>query len=101
MFVPAAGIYYGIEALEGNGLEIGLPTVVLAVFSIVLAFALRRLRRSWRTSMADLINDWLALLERRERLIWHLALHPQPIHAQDVRAARRFGRAPPNRRRLH
>lgn len=100
LFGCAALIYYGIESLEGNGIEVGAPIVVLAACATALACLLRGVAALVARIVADIARDWLALLDRRERLVRHAALRPQPIHSQVALTARRFGRAPPNGRRF-
>ncbi len=100
LFALGAFVYYGIETLEGNGIELGLPTLVLAAFAAVLAFCLQRAATAVASFVADFVRDWLARLDRRERRIWQPALCLVPIHSQIDRSARRLGRAPPNGRRF-
>jgi len=100
LFALAAGIYYGIESLEGNGIEAGRPTVLLAALAALLAFALRAFVAVFANVVAEIVRGWIALLGRREHLIWHRSLQEQPVHAQVIYATRRLGRAPPNGRRL-
>jgi hypothetical protein len=99
IFAIAAFVYYGIESLEGHGIEIGLPTIVLAIFATVLAYALRTCAKAIARIVITLIRDGFARLARREPVL-RFALEPQRIHSQTARAARRLGRAPPNERRL-
>jgi hypothetical protein len=40
IFTLAAAVYYGIETLEGNGGELGFPTLVLALIAALVAFSL-------------------------------------------------------------
>jgi len=100
IFAIAALTYYGIESLEGNGIELGLPTVLLAIFALIIGFALRRLTALLACFANDLTRDWFARLTVRNRIVWHLALEAQPVHVETLRVARRFGRAPPNARTL-
>jgi hypothetical protein len=100
IFAIAAFVYYGIESLEGHGIEIGLPTIVLAIFATVLAYALRACAKAIARIVITVIRDGFARLARRERPVLRFALEPQRIHSQTARAARRLGRAPPNERRL-
>jgi hypothetical protein len=100
LFALAATIYYGIEALEGHGLEVGLPTMLLGAFAAVLALTLRGAVAILAGVVADMVSDFVALLTRQEHIGWHQSLQAQVIYSQVPHAARRFGRAPPNERRL-
>jgi hypothetical protein len=95
----AATVYYGIESLEGHGLEIGLPTLLLAVLAAGLAVGLRTFATRLAGIVADLIRDFAALLARAEHPIRRRSARTQPIHSQVAYASRRFGRAPPLQRR--
>jgi hypothetical protein len=96
IFAIAAFTYYGIESLEGNGIELGLPTVVLGLFSVLVGFLLRRLAALLAGFASDLTREWFARLGARNRIVWHLAPAAQPVHVETLRVARRFGRAPPS-----
>ncbi len=100
VFFVAASLYYGIEAIEGNGIEIGLPTLVLAALAILLAYALRRSTALFALFVADLLRDWLERLERRERATRLFPSDVCPLRRGVARTARRFGRAPPNGQRF-
>jgi hypothetical protein len=100
LFLFAAGIYYGIESLEGHGVEIGLPTLVLAGLTALLTVGLRIIVALLAAFVAGIVRAWLAFLERCRQPRRRRTLQAQPIHSQVTRAARRFGRAPPNGRRL-
>jgi len=100
LFVCAAATYYGIESLEGNGIELGLPTVLLAIAAAFVAIGLRAIVALFAGLVAGMVRDWIALLDRRERVLFHRSLQVQPIHSQVTGATRRFGRAPPNERRF-
>jgi hypothetical protein len=95
VFLIAALTYYGIESLEGNGIELGLPTVVLALFALIVAYALRRLTALLSRFASVVAREWFARLTVRDRIVWHLGLESQPLHVETLRVARRFGRAPP------
>lgn len=99
LLAVATTIYYGIESLEGNGIELGLPTLVLAAFALLVAYGLNRLTAIFSFYVADLLRHWRAFLGRRERSIWHLALDVHLVHSPIALAARHFGRAPPNGQR--
>lgn len=99
IFTIAAAVYYGIESLEGNGIEFGLPTLLLAVIAAFLAFALQRIVACFAQFASALVREWLARLDAQPRIVWCLACLAQPLHAQPALVARRFGRAPPNGRR--
>ena len=43
IFTLSAAVYYGIETLEGNGVELGFPTLVLALLAALVALTLRGL----------------------------------------------------------
>jgi hypothetical protein len=98
LFGSSAAIYYGIEALEGNGIEIGLPTLLLAASAALLAAALRAVVALVAGVVARIVSDLVALLDRREHLVGLRSPQARPIVRQLSRAARRFGRAPPNER---
>ena len=100
IFTLAAGVYYGIESLEGNGIEFGLPTLLLGASAAALAALLRTLAARLASIVADLVRDWIALLERRERPIRCRSRRTRPIHFQLACATRRLGRAPPPERRF-
>ncbi len=100
LFAVAAGLYYGIETLEGNGIELGLPTVVLAALAVIVAYAMRRLTALLALVVAELLRDWLTRLGRRTARIRYLTFDVRPLHSQIARSARRFGRAPPNGQRF-
>jgi hypothetical protein len=91
----AATIYYGIESLEGHGIEIGLPTLLLCALAAALAAGLRTFTAWLAGVVADLVRDWLALLDRAEHAIRFRSTRTQPIHSQVAYTTRRFGRAPP------
>jgi len=95
VFLIAAMTYYGIESLEGNGIELGLPTVVLALFALIVAYVLRRLTALLSHLASGLAREWFARITVRNRTVWHLALESQPAHFEMLLVARRFGRAPP------
>jgi hypothetical protein len=99
IFICAAGLYYGIEALEGHGFELGLPTLLLGIAAAAVAAGFRAFV-AWLAGMvADLIRQLFALLSRRERAIHYRMLPTRPIHSQVAVATRQFGRAPPFQRR--
>ena len=80
VFGLAATTYYSIESLEGNGIEIGFATVMLAIVGTLVAWGLRAL---------------CALLAAQPRPQFALATERRPLHTERERVARRFGRAPP------
>lgn len=96
----AAAVYYGIESLEGHGIELGLAPVLLVGLAALLAFALRSGVAVFAAVIAEMVRDYIALLDRREHLVRHRALQARPIHSRVAYATRRFGRAPPNGRRF-
>jgi hypothetical protein len=95
IFALAASIYYGIESLEGNGIELGVATLLLAALAAALAAALRGVAAYLAGIVAVLVRDWIALLDRCEHSIRSRSLQTQPIHSQVEYATRRLGRAPP------
>jgi hypothetical protein len=100
VFGLAAALYYGIESLEGHGIELGLPTVLLFLAAALIAGALRAGVARFAGLVARLVREYLALLDRREPVLWPRSHQAQPIHSQVAYATRRLGRAPPNGRRF-
>jgi hypothetical protein len=100
IFTLAAGVYYGIESLEGNGIELGLPTLLLGASAAVLAATLRTVVARLAGIVADFVRDWIALLDRRARPIRFRSGPTRPIHSQVAYATRRSGRAPPRERQF-
>lgn len=100
VFALGAFVYYGIESLEGNAIEIGVPTLVLALVAAGFAYALRASAATIARFAVTLIQEGFARLDCRERPFIRFAFEPQRIHSQIPRAARRPGRAPPHERRL-
>lgn len=98
VFLLAAATYYGIEMLEGNALELGFPTIVLAALAAVVTFALRRLCALLAHVILRIAERLIVLLAARPRLVVRLARVSRPCHAEPMLAARRFGRAPPSER---
>jgi hypothetical protein len=98
VFGFAAFIYYGIESLEGNGIELGLPTLVLALIATLIAFLLQRLAALLAHFVAASVRVWLAILDAQHALVWHRTWLTRPLHPQFAYATRRTGRAPPNGR---
>jgi hypothetical protein len=100
IFTFAAGVYYGIESLEGNGIETGFPALLLGALAAALAALLRSLAGRLAGVVADLVRDWIALLERRAPTIRFRSRRGRSIHSQVAYATRRLGRAPPHERRF-
>jgi hypothetical protein len=100
IFGVAASVYYGIESLEGNGIELGLPTVVLALFAALVAFLLTRLCALLARFVAASVRVFFQLLDAQARIAWRLAPIARPLHPQLALVTRRTGRAPPNGRRF-
>jgi hypothetical protein len=98
IFLPAAGVYYGIESLEGHGIEIGLPTLLIGALAAALAAALRTLVAHLAGIVADLVRDWIARLDRCTGRTRFRPRRSRPIHSHVAYATRRLGRAPPRRR---
>ena len=100
IFTLAAGLYYGIETLEGNGIELGFPTLLLATTAALVAWTLRGLC-AWLARFVDaLVRELVARLSARPFAPAAPAPQPHLLRAQTLRSARRFGRAPPNERRF-
>jgi len=100
IFTLAAALYYGIETLEGNGVELGFPTLVLALIAALLAFALRALCAQLAHFVHAIVRELVALLSARPCAVAQPAPQSHPLRAQTILAARRLGRAPPNERRF-
>jgi hypothetical protein len=100
IFTIAAAIYYGIETLEGNGIELGFPTLVLALMAMLVAFTLRALCAQLASFVHAIVNELIALLSVRPCAVAQSAPQSHPLRAQTILAARRLGRAPPNERRF-
>jgi hypothetical protein len=99
VFGFAVVLYYGIESLEGNGIELGLPTLVLAAIAALTAWSLRRLCDGLARFVLAIVAELVALLSARPFAAARPAPQPHLLRAQTFRTARRFGRAPPNERR--
>jgi len=99
-FALAAAFYYGIEMLEGNGIELGLPTLVLAAIAAVVAWTLRGLCDGLARLVHEMVRELVALLSVGHDILACVPRRPLRIHAQAELASRRFGRAPPNESRL-
>jgi len=95
VFGLAALTYYSIESLEGNGIEIGFATVMLAIIATLVAWGLRAFCALLATFVADAIRALVALLAAQPRPQLALARAHRPLHTERERVARRFGRAPP------
>jgi hypothetical protein len=100
IFTLAAVLYYCIETLEGNGIELGWPTVVLAAIATLLALGLRCLCDELARFVQAIVCEFVALLSARPFASARPTPQPHPLCAQVFVTARRFGRAPPNERRF-
>jgi hypothetical protein len=100
IFGVAAVVYYGIETLEGNGIELGLPTLVLGLIARLVAYALQALCAQLAMFVQTIVRDLIALIAARPSVIAQPAPQPHPLRAQTLLTARRLGRAPPNERRF-
>jgi hypothetical protein len=100
IFALAAMFYYGIETLEGNGIELGLPTFVLAAIALLVAFGLRVLCAQLARFVQSIVRDFIALLSAQPAPVAVRSSQPHPRRAQIYLTARRLGRAPPNERRF-
>jgi hypothetical protein len=100
IFTVAAAVYYGIETLEGNGVELGFPTLVLALMATLVAFTLRALCAQLACFVHAIVSELIALLSVRPCAVAQPAPQSHPLRAQTILAARRLGRAPPNERRF-
>jgi hypothetical protein len=98
IFACAAALYYGIEMLEGNGIELGLPTLALAAAAALLALTLRALCTQLARFACALACELVARLTARPRAVAQPAPQSHPLRAQTILAARRLGRAPPHER---
>jgi hypothetical protein len=94
IFAIAAAVYYGIESLEGNGIELGLPTLILALLAMFTAFTLQRLCTLLARFVAHAIVAHVERLSARLRIAMRRGI-PRPLHVDAEIVARRFGRAPP------
>jgi len=95
VFGLAALTYYSIESLEGNGIEIGFATIMLAIVASVVAWGLRAFCALLATFVAEAVRALVALLAAQPRPQLALAVARRPIHRERDYVARRFGRAPP------
>jgi hypothetical protein len=93
-------VYYSIETLEGNGAELGFPTLVLALIAALVAFSLRELCAQLARFVHAIVRELVALLSARPCAVAQPAPQSHPLRAQTILAARRLGRAPPNERCL-
>jgi hypothetical protein len=100
LFAVAAAIYYGIESLEGNGIEVGLPTLVLALLAALAAWTLRVLCAQFARFVDTLVRELVAFLSARPAALAQSVPQSDPLRAGTILTARRLGRAPPNVRRL-
>jgi hypothetical protein len=100
IFTLAAAVYYGIETLEGNGVELGFPTLVLALLAALVAFALRELCAQLASFVHAIVSELIALLSVGPCAVAQSAPQSDPLRAQTILASRRLGRAPPNERRF-
>jgi hypothetical protein len=100
IFTLAAVLYYGIETLEGNGIELGSPTLVLAAIATLVALGLSCLCDQLARFVHAIVCEFVALLSARPFAAARPAPQPHPLRAQVFLTARRFGRAPPNERRF-
>jgi hypothetical protein len=100
MFTLAALFYYGIETLEGNGIELGFPTLVLALIATLVAITVRKLCAQLARFVYTIVSELVALLSARPYAAAQPAPQPHPLRAQTLLTARRLGRAPPNERRF-
>jgi hypothetical protein len=96
----AAAFYYGIETLEGNGVELGLPTLLLAVIAWLVASASRALCAQLATFAVAIVRDLVALASARPCVVARTMRQRHVLRAQTLLTARRLGRAPPNERRF-
>ena len=92
-------MYYGIETLEGNGVELGFPTLVLALIAALVGFALRELCAQLASFVHAIVSE-LTLLSVRPCAVAQSAPQSDPLRAQTILTGRRLGRAPPNERRF-
>jgi hypothetical protein len=95
VFAVAAFTYYGIESLEGHGIELGFATIVLAAVAALVAAGLRLSCALLATFVARAVCALVALLAAQPRPQLALAVARRPLHVEPERVARRFGRAPP------
>ncbi len=100
IFTLAAGLYYGIETLEGNGIELGFPTLLLAATAALVARTLRGFCGWLARFVGALVRELVALLAARPFVPAVPAPQPRPLRAQTFLGACRLGRAPPNERRF-
>jgi hypothetical protein len=100
IFTIAAAVYYGIETLEGNGVELGFPTLVLALIATLMAFTLSALCAQLACFIHAIVSELIALLSARPCVVAQSAPQSHPLRAQTILPARRLGRAPPNERRF-
>jgi hypothetical protein len=98
IFTVAAVLYYGIETLEGNGLELGFPTLVLALIATFVSMALRALCAQLARFVYAIVCDLVELMTARLFMVAQFAPELHPLRAQTMRVSRRLGRAPPNER---
>jgi len=99
LFGLAAGLYYTIETLEGNGIELGWATVLLAVIAGLLAGGLRWLCDGLAGLVDALVREYVARLSARPVLVAAAPPRHRPLRAQTLRITRRLGRAPPYEQR--
>jgi hypothetical protein len=93
-------LYYGIELLEGNGIELGLPTALLAGIAVLVAVGLRRLCAGLARFVDTMVRELAERLSTRPFALVFARANPQLPPAQALRAGRRLGRAPPLSLRL-
>jgi hypothetical protein len=100
IFGAALVFYYGIEMLEGNGIELGLPTLCLAGIATLVALLLQLLCGQLARFVVAIVRELVAQLSARPCVVAQPGRRPQIPRAQRLLAARRFGRAPPNERHV-
>jgi len=93
VFAVAATVYYTIESLEGNGIEIGFATILLALIGTLVAYALRGLCALLATFVAQAVRALVELLAPPRPVL--ARAYARPLHIEPERVARRFGRGPP------